>query len=333
MKIKKHTKSHSLRSWKQKFYDYTGEKLNWFSLILRLQGSVIPTILPWIAFFGIYSFAIALLYYHKIHIRFPKIDGIPNLILSFNLVLSLLLIFRTNTGYDRFWEGRKLWGNLVNTVRNLTRGIWIIIKEREVADREEKKAAMRLVVAFAIAMKLHLRRDPIINEELLPLMSASEYSKLQNTNHPSLEITFWIGEYLQHQYDCNLLNVYQLNALHKFLDELVNILGACERISKTPMPLSYAIFLRQLVVLYCLILPIELVGGLKWWITPVMVFISFILFGIEEIGSELENPFGYNPNDLPLDVICNTMLRNTENIIAVNANSDRFSKKDSKFRP
>ena len=99
------------------------------------------------------------------------------------------------------------------------------------------------------------------------------------------------------------------------------------------MPLSYAIFLRQLVVLYCLILPIELVGGLKWWITPVMVFISFILFGIEEIGSELENPFGHNPNDLPLGVICNTMLRNTENIIAVNANSDRFSKKDSKFRP
>jgi ion channel-forming bestrophin family protein len=331
MKIKKYTKTHSLRAWKQKFYDYTGERLNWFYLILRLQGSVVPTILPWIFFFSIYSFAIALLYYEKIHITLPKIDGIPNVVLSFNLVLSLLLIFRTNTAYDRFWEGRKLWGNLVNTVRNLTRGIWIIIKEREAADREEKKAAMRLVVAFAIAVKLHLRRDPM-NEELLSLMSVSEYSKLQNTSHPSLEITFWIGEYLQHQYDCQSIDVYQLNALQKLLDELVNILGGCERISKTPMPLSYAIYLRQLVVLYCLTLPVELVSGLTWWTTPVMVFISFFLFGIEEIGSELENPFGHNPNDLPLDVICNTMLCNTEDIIAVNTNSDRFSRKDSKFR-
>ena len=74
----------------------------------------------------------------KIHITLPKIDGITNVVLSFNLVLSLLLIFRTNTAYERFWEGRKLWGNLVNTVRNLTRGICIIIKEREAADREEK---------------------------------------------------------------------------------------------------------------------------------------------------------------------------------------------------
>ncbi|MDZ4877877.1 MAG: hypothetical protein CLLPBCKN_007312 [Chroococcidiopsis cubana SAG 39.79] len=214
----------------------------------------------------------------------------------------------------------------------MTRGIWIIIQEREAADREEKKAVIRLVVAFAIAMKLHLRRDSI-NEELLSLMSVSEYSKLQDTNHPPLEITFWIGEYLQHQYDCQSIDVYQLNALQKLLDELVNILGGCERISKTPMPLSYAIYLRQLVVLYCLTLPVELVSGLTWWTTPVMVFISFFLFGIEEIGSELENPFGHNPNDLPLDVICHTMLRNTEDIIAVNTNSDRFSKKDSKFRP
>ncbi|RUT14638.1 hypothetical protein DSM107010_01840 [Chroococcidiopsis cubana SAG 39.79] len=283
-------------------------------------------------FFSVYSFAIALLYYEKIHITLPKIDGVPNVVLSFNLVLSLLLIFRTNTAYDRFWEGRKLWGNLVNTVRNLNRGIWIIIKEREAADREEKKAAMRLVVAFAIAMKLHLRRDPV-NEELLSLMSASEYSKLQNTDHPPLEITFWLGEYLQHQYDSQTLDVYQLNVLQKLLDELVNILGGCEGISKTPMSLSYAIYLRQLVVLYCLILPVELVSGLIWWTTPLMIFIRFILFGIEEIGSELENPFGHNPNDLPLDVICRTILCNTENIIAVNANSNRFFRTDNKFRP
>lgn len=332
MRIRKSTKSKSARSWKQKYHDYSEEKLNLFSLIFRLQSSVISTIIPWINLFSGYGFIISLLYYHRIHIPLPKIDGIPNVVLSFNLILSLLLIFRTNTAYERFWEGRKLWGNLVNTVRNSTRGIWIVIKEREAADRGEKEAAMRLVVAFAIAMKLHLRRDPV-NEELLPLMSSAEYSKLQNTNHPPLEIVFWIGEYLQYQYDCNLINVYQVSDLHNLLDELVNILGGCERILKTPMPLTYAMYLRQLLVLYCVILPIGLVSGLTWWTAPVMTFISFILFGLEEIGSELENPFGHDPNDLPLDVICNTIRRNVEDdIVAVTSNSDRSCKRPIKFR-
>lgn len=307
-------KTNSFRSWNDKFHAYKGEEMSLFKVVLRLQGSVITAILPSVLFFSGYGFLISFLYYHRIHLALPKINGVPNIVLTFNLVLSLLLIFRTNTAYDRFWEGRKLWGALVNTVRNLARGIWIVIEEPQATRRAEKEAALRLVVAFAVAMKLHLRREPV-NEELMALMSSFQYFKLKDTNHPSLEIAFWVEDYLQHQYELNRVNAYQLTRLQNLVDELVNILGGCERILKTPLPLSYAIYLKQLLVLYSLILPLELVSGLSWWTGPVMAFISFIFFGIEELASELENPFGHDPNDLPLDFICNTLLRNIESLV------------------
>lgn len=308
-------KSNYLRSWKQKYHDYSGKRLNWFQVIFLLQGSIIVNIIPWIAFFSLYSSMISLLEYHENHISLPKITGgLPNIVLSFNLVLSLLLIFRTNAANERHWEGRKLWGVLVNTSRNLGRGISIIIEERSINDRLEKETIIQLVTAFAVAMKLHLRREPI-NAELIELMSSLHYCKLKKTNHPPLQIVFWIGKYLQDVYHRNLVNVYQLNSLQSLVNDLVDILGGCERILKTPTPLVYSIFLKQLLIIYCLILPIELVGIFKWWTIPVMIVISLTLFGIEEIGSELENPFGHDPNDLPLDMICDTISGNIEDLI------------------
>jgi putative membrane protein len=243
-------------------------------------------------------------------------EVIPNVFLTLNILLSLLLVFRTNAANERFWEGRTLLGALVNTVRNLARGIWIVVEEREPKDREEKEAALRLVVAFSIAMKLHLRSEPM-NEELVPLMSSLQYFKLQEMDHPPLEIAFWIGDYLQNQYDHKCVNIFQVTALHKLLDELVDILGGCERILKTPMPLLYTIILKALLVIYFLVLPFALVIGLTWWTGPILAFISLILLSIDEVGSEIEEPFGHDPNDLPLDLICATILRNVEELITV----------------
>lgn len=316
-----------LRSFQKKFQGYSGEKLNWLQVTFRLQESVIPGILPWVLLCGGYGFLVTLIYelgewqgLYK-----PVKNGskfIPDLILSFNIVLSLLLGLRTNSANDRFWEGRKLWGSLVNSVRNLARGIWIIIEEREPNDREEKEAALRLVVAFTVAMKLHLRRESV-NHELMPLMSSFQYFKLQEMDHPPLEIAFWIGDYLQCRYEREYVNSFQVTALHKLLDELVDILGGCERILKTPMPLLYTITLKTFLFIYFLLLPFALVVGLAWWTGPVLAFISFILLGLDEIGAEIEEPFGHDPNDLPLDLICATMLRNVENIIML-APSTRY---------
>jgi putative membrane protein len=309
--------SRKQNSFTGKYHLYTGEKRNWFQVSLLLEMSVVPVILPWVLLCGVYGFLVSILHNWGFPVAFPEKSAVlTNAVLSFNIGFTLLLVFRTNTAHERFWEGRKLWGSLVNTVRNLAQGIYVVVKEQSPQDRVEKEATLRLLVAFAVAMKLHLRAEPV-DEQLASLMSEIQYFKLKDTQHPSLQIAFWIRNYLQHQQDRNCVNIYQLTALHNLVDDLVDILGGCERILKTPLPLIYTIKLRQLLLIFCLILPLEIVNNLTWWTGIIMVFVSFTLLSIEEIGSEIEEPFGHDPNDLPLNAICNTMLRNVEELITL----------------
>ena len=284
------------------------EKVRWFRVALQIKGSVIPAIFNRVLYCGLFGVFISLLHYFKFSVSQPIFASvIPS------IVLGLLLVFRTNTAYERYWEGRKCWGSLINNVRNLARQIWINIEESVIEDRQKKVLNMRLLVAFAVATKLHLRGE-VINIELEELMTISKYFKLKEMNNPPLEVAFWIGDYLQQQHKNGLLNVHSLVAMQDLLNKMVNDLGGCERILKTPIPLAYAIHLKQLLLIYCLLLPFQLVSTLGWWTGAIVSLISFTLLGIEEIGIEIENPFGYDANDLPLDAICNTMLRNIEDL-------------------
>ncbi|MEH2381455.1 MAG: bestrophin family ion channel [Nostoc sp.] len=325
MKRPNYFQNNSKNSLIEKYHLYKGEKLNWLQVTLRLERSILSLIFPWVLFCTAYGVLISVLYHLGVPIAFSNPNSIvTNAVLSFNIGFTLLLVFRTNTAHDRFWEGRQLWGSLVNTSRNLTRGIWIIVKEKTPQDRLQKEAIVRLVTAFAVAMKLHLRSAPL-DTQLASLMSEEQYLQLQNTNHPALQIAYWIGDYLQDQHDQNSLNVYQLTTLHNCVDDLVDILGGCERILKTPLPLIYTIKLRQLLLIFCLILPLEIVSFLNWWTGIVMAFVSFTLLSIEQIGSEIEEPFGFDPNDLPLNAICNTISNNVEELIRLASNSVRSS--------
>lgn len=287
------------------------EKPAWFRAVLRLQGSVLPTVLPRAMVCGGFGLFITIIHKFFYPLYFPSLESIIP-----SLVLGLLLVFRTNTAYERFWEGRKLWGSIVNAMRNLARQIWVSVEEREPKDKEGKIAALHLLVAFAMATKLHLRGEQI-NSELAGLISQYHYQKLKLMNNPPLEIAFWIEDYLQKQYERNCLNIYQLNSLKDLLNILVDCLGGCERILKTPIPLAYAIHLKQLLLLYCLSLPFQMVEQAGWSTGFIVALISFTLLGIEEIGIEIENPFGNDPNDLPLDGICANIQRNIEDLITL----------------
>jgi ion channel-forming bestrophin family protein len=294
------------------------ERNHWFRMALQLKGSVIPSILGRTVICGLFGVLISVLLHFQVPVAMPTLASlIPN------IVLGLLLVFRTNTAYERFWEGRKIWGTLVNTSRNLARQIWIMVPARSLEGRQQKSMALHLIVAFAVATKLHLRQEPI-NQELATLMPVDHFQKLQGMHHPPLKIGFWIGDYLQQQYERKLLDSYQIVSLQNLLNDLVDCVGGCERILKTPMPLAYAIHLKQLLLLYCLSLPFQIVGSLNWWTGPVVFLISFTLFGIEEIGIEIENPFGHDPNDLPLDTICETMLRNVNDLMTLSPCSETF---------
>ena len=290
----------------------SGDRPHWFKIALQVRGSVIPSILPRVLLCGGFGVLISLLHFLNWPVSLPILSSIVP-----SIVLGLLLVFRTNTAYERFWEGRKLWGTLVNNVRNLARQIWVAIEEKKPQeDIELKKSALRLLPAFAVAMKLHLRQQSV-NPELEPLMSPSHYQKLKSMNNPPLEIAFWIEDYMHEQYERNCLDVYQLTGMNQLLNSMIDVLGGCERILKTPIPLAYAIHLKQLLLLYCLALPFQMVKDLGWGTGPIVALISFTLFGIEEIGIEIENPFGHDDNDLPLDNICAAMQRNIDDLISL----------------
>jgi putative membrane protein len=257
---------------------------------------------------------IYILYLYQIKVSLPILASIIP-----NIVLGLLLVFRTNTAYERFWEGRKAWGLLVNTVRNLSRQILVAIAEKDPSDRKTKIAAVKLLPAFAIALKLHLRSEPV-NVEVEANLSAEKFEQLKIMNHPPLEIGFWISSYLQEQANQEKLDRYQLNDMVQLLHQMIDVVGICERILKTPIPLAYSIHLKQLLMIYCLSLPFQMVAQLEWMTAPIVALISFTLLGIEEIGIQIEDPFGHDANDLPLDNICNTMMRNIEDLVMVSNN-------------
>jgi len=199
----------------------------------------------------------------------------------------------------------------------------VAIEANTLTDHRAKVATVRLLVAFAVAVKLHLRGQRP-DDELRALVSPGQFAQLQTTTNPPLELALWIANYLQQQQRTGHLNPYQLTTCTTALDDLVHALGSCERILKTPMPLAYSIHLKQLLMLYCLAFPFQVVGVLGWW-TPLLAgLVSFAVFGIEEIGIEIENPFGYDPNDLPLDTICYTIQQNLEDMIALSPQQPRW---------
>lgn len=287
---------------------------NWFQLAFQLRGSVILAIYQRVIGFGLFSFIVSVLYY----LNFPVSQPILGSIIP-SIVLGLLLVFRTNTAYERFWEGRRLWGNLVNDARNMVWQIGAMMNDIEPADRAKRIALLRLVAALLVACKLCLRSEPV-NSELEEFMSRSQYLQLKTIHNPPLQIVFWIADYLQQQYQRGnaVLHYSHVVFLQTTVKSMMESLGHCERILKTPLPLAYSIHLKQLLLIYCLLLPFQLVKDLGWGTGLFVSLIAFTLLGIEEIGMEIENPFGYDTNDLPLDDICNQIKYDIEEFIAGN---------------
>lgn len=291
------------------------ETMSWFQMALQLKGSVAIKVLPRAFICSLFGLVISLIYYSKLPLPWHNLGTITTNVV-FSLVLGLLLVFRTNTAYDRFWEGRKAWGTLVINIRSLARQIYTVVAAESETDKTEKNQQLKLLVAFAIATKLHLRREPV-TEELEPWLTPTELVKLKQVKTPPLEIIRWLGDYLHKQGEKGGLNSYQITAMNQLIDKLVEGLTSCERILNTPIPLAYVIYLKRLLLIYCFFLPFQLVSNSEWLTAFLVFLISFALFGIEEIGNEIQEPFGYDPNDIPLDQICRTIQSNMEDIIGL----------------
>ncbi|MBS1834941.1 MAG: hypothetical protein JST65_19635, partial [Acidobacteria bacterium] len=211
----------------------------------------------------------------------------------------------TNASYDRFWEGRKLWGGMVNETRNLVR----LGKAHLAADPALLSRLARWTAAFPYAAMNGLRGVPGLGaaERYLPL---DRVEAARESKHTGLLVSQELTHCLQEAYKKGEITDIVLQMLDQNIQLLVDYLGGCERIRKTPLPFAYVIHLRRALIVYCFTLPFALVETYGWTTILDVFLVAYIFFGIEEIGVEIEGPFGFDDNDLPLEQICATIQQN-----------------------
>jgi putative membrane protein len=273
-------------SWSQHFFDIRG------SMVREIGYRVLLCLLV----------AAGVTYAHHEHVELAISEKGHALI---GVALGLLLVFRTNSSYDRFWEGRKQWGAIVNETRNLARATTVLLaKDPELAAR-----VVRWTIAFTWSTMFHLRgqRDLGPGKDALP---HGEARVAEEAAHPPLFAARTISATLEEARRRGVIDSYQQVYLDQNVQLLVDCMGACERIRNTPLPFAYVVHLRRALMLYCLTLPFALLETFGYGTIVVSTVIAYILFGIEEIGVEIEDPFGVDDNDLPLDGICRTIDRN-----------------------
>jgi len=273
----------------------------WFKYIFYFQkADTVRKLTPLILTIGVYSAVVA--YLLLIYFNLQDTTDLKNISIMHSLlgfVISMLLVFRTNTAYDRWWEGRKQWGALMNSSRNLSIKISGLIG---IEFEQERAFYKKMIPNYAFALKNHLRGKYISDEfEDTSFVSVTD---LKTEDHiPNQIAALLFAKTIELQKKGIILpeNVLLLNSE---LESFTDICGACERIKNTPIPLSYSSFIKKFIFTYCLTLPIGYVFSLHFLVIPFVMFVFYILASLEVIAEEIEDPFGEDSNDLPVDRIC-----------------------------
>lgn len=284
---------------------------DWFSFIFRFhKADTFRKLLPLIFFISIYSAIVAWLemeYWQLSENSYVK--NIPLMHGMLGFVISMLLVFRTNTAYDRWWEGRKLWGALVNNSRNLAIKINALFE----SDKEQKSFFRNTISAYAFALAKHLQSSKV-NTEVDEGM-AKIWSHLSDEEHKPNHIASMMLKRIVALRNEGRLSNEEWIILNGELSSFTDVCGACERIKNTPIPFSYSIFLKKFIFIYVMTLPFGYVFSLGYYVVPVVAFIFYVLASLEIIAEEIEEPFGGDANDLPTMQIAAKIQQNVGEII------------------
>jgi putative membrane protein len=287
---------------------------DWFYTLFRFHKSdTFRKLFPMMIIIGLYSGGIAWL--ELSYWRLSDKNSIRNLTILHTLLgfaISMLLVFRTNTAYERWWEGRKLWGSLVNNTRNLAMKLNQIIP----ADQSDDRRIFReLIPAFALALHNHLRRISTQTELFESYARNPELQHLNPEKHIPNQIASAIYQRVAVLETKGILTPYNTLFINNELQSLSEICGACERIKNTPIPFSYNVFIKKFIFIYIMTLPIGFVFQLGYWIIPIVIFVFYVLASLELIAEEIEDPFGGDANDIPTDLIQANILKHTQEIL------------------
>jgi len=285
----------------------------WLSIIFHSYSRrVILRLWPALAFMAVYSTMLCYLFldYFSLH----QADFQPTIAMHqlLGIVLGLFLVFRTNTAYDRWWEGRRLWGGMVNSSRNFSMKLNACIPRENHEDREW---FAKMVPNFVFAMKESLR----VGVQFAELDAPDEnfINDLKKYKHKPNRIAALLYHRVNALYAAKKITGDQLINMDKELKDFIDIIGACERIKNTPIPYSYMMYVKKFIFIYIITLPFGFVTQSGYMTVPIVVLISFVLLSVELIAEEIEDPFGRDINDLPLDELAGKMKDNIREILLV----------------
>lgn len=280
---------------------------DWFDFIFNIsKADTFRKLIPMMIIIGIYSGGIA--YLEIEYWQLPDDSPVKNISVMHSMlgfVISLLLAYRTNTAYDRWWEGRKMWGGLVNSSRNLA------IKLASILTSESDLAFFRkMIPGYASILHKHLN-DSDTAKQLFDDVDL----EIDNHKHRPNQVAKMLFQKVNDLYVSKKITGNQLIVLNNELQSFTDICGACERIKNTPIPYSYSAFIKKFIFIYVLTLPFAYVFILGYFVIPVVVFIFYVLASLELIAEEIEDPFGIDANDLPTKKIAENIKRHVEELI------------------
>lgn len=274
----------------------------WFTFIFRFhKADTFRKLFPLLIGICVYSWLIAFL---ETRI-FPVTDKsfVRNIPIMHNLLgfaISMLLVFRTNTAYDRWWEGRKLWGALVNNSRNLSMKLSSMIPAE---DKEQRSFFRKIIPAYAYALHNHLRSEKTRTALFESKEHETIFTQIDHEKHIPNQVASLMFKHIQQLYTEKKIDGNQLIILNAEWQSFTDICGACERIKNTPIPYSYSVFIKKFIFIYIMTLPVGYVFSLSYYVIPVVAFIFYVLASLELIAEEIEDPFGGDDNDVPTDKI------------------------------
>jgi len=280
---------------------------DWITFIFRFHKSdTFRQLIPMMIFIGLYSGGIA--YLELEYWKLSEKSNVKNLTLmhtTVGFVLSLLLAYRTNTAYDRWWEGRKQWGALVNNSRNLALKLSAYL-----TDEKDRIFFKRVIPAYSSVLSKHL-----LNEEVSKMLFEGLDLEIDHHKHRPNQVAKMLYNKVNDLYKSGEITGDQFYVLDSELQSFTNICGACERIKNTPIPYSYSSFIKKFIFFFVMTLPFGFVFSLGFYVIPVVIFIFYVLASLELIAEEIEDPFGSDANDLPMTKIASNIKKHVEEIL------------------
>lgn len=280
---------------------------DWITFIFRFhKADTFRQLFPLMLLIGVYCGIVTFLEVE--YWQLPDDSHVKNISIMHGMlgfVISLLLVFRTNTAYDRWWEGRKLWGSLVNNSRNLALKLNAILE-----DEKDKAFFRKLIPGYASILNKHLKDEDTGKE-----LSEELFLSIDQHKHRPNHIAKILFQKVNDLHKTKHISAEQLLYINLEISSFTDICGACERIKNTPIPYSYSVFLKKFIFFYVMTLPFAYVFILGYFVIPVVVFIFYVLASLELIAEEIEDPFGNDDNDLPTKKIAENIKKHVEEIL------------------